>query len=374
MSGIYLHIPFCKQACHYCDFHFSTQLDLQQAMVEAMCSELEQEKNYLQNETIATIYFGGGTPSLLSEQQLYQIFETIYKYFQVVENPEITLEANPDDICSEKLTVWKKIGINRLSIGIQSFHEPHLKFMNRVHTAQEAENCVILAQNNGFQNITIDLIYGIPSETHQIWQNDLNKAIRLNVPHISAYCLTIEEKTVFGNWQKKGKITIQESYQAEQYEILIQQLEKYNFEQYEISNFAQNQQYAKHNTAYWQQKKYLGIGPSAHSFNGISRRYNVSHNVHYIKAMKQQTKRYETEILTQAQQVNEYILTTLRTRWGTSIQKIEHFFPNWADENQKKLAQFQTNHWIELKDQHIYLTAQGKLLADAITQEFLVLD
>lgn len=259
MSAIYVHIPYCKQACHYCDFHFSTNASTKTQMVEAICKEITLQSNYLEGKVLQSIYFGGGTPSLLSEQELGNILETIRLIFPIDKNPEITLEANPDDLSPIKLRELKNLGINRLSIGIQSFHEPFLAWTNRTHHAEQAENCVKLAQDIGFENITIDLMYAFPAENHAIWHSDLQKALALGVPHISAYCLTIEPKTVFGNWQRKGKIQpINEEFSAQQFEILVNTLVANGFEHYEISNFAKPPYYSRHNTNYWKKGTYLG--------------------------------------------------------------------------------------------------------------------
>ncbi|RYZ89566.1 MAG: radical SAM family heme chaperone HemW, partial [Moraxellaceae bacterium] len=268
MAGIYLHIPFCKQKCHYCDFHFSTSLVRKADMVQAIAKEIELQKEYLKGQEVSTIYFGGGTPSLLLEEELHLLLNSLHRNFSIAQNPEITLEANPDDINPASLKNMAAAGINRLSIGIQSFHEPHLQLMNRAHNATEAANCVKLAQNAGFQNISIDLIYGVPAPDHDIWMRDLQKAFSLQVQHISSYALTIEPKTAFGRWAATGKFTGgTEDFVAEQFEILLEQMQANGFEQYEISNFCRPGFYSRHNSNYWRGVPYLGLGPSAHSFS-----------------------------------------------------------------------------------------------------------
>jgi oxygen-independent coproporphyrinogen III oxidase len=371
---LYLHIPFCRQACHYCDFHFSTSLKTKKEIVQALCDEIILQNDYLQNKQLDTIYFGGGTPSLLEEHDFNLIFETISKHFTLKKDVEITLEANPDDLTKEKLQLFKKYHINRLSIGIQSFHEPHLKSLNRIHTSQEAENCVKLAQDIGIQNITIDLIYAIPAENDEILYLDLEKAVHLKTNHISAYCLTIEPQTVFGKWLKQGKIQIiDDDFAATQFDILITYLAQHGFEQYEISNFARNQQYSRHNTSYWKQEEYLGIGPSAHSFNHESRQYNIANNAQYIKALQKSIVPAEIEILSPEDKINEYLLTGLRTKWGCNIQKINTLSNNtFFSANQKTLDRQLSEGFITLQNDILLLSPKGKLFADRIASDLFL--
>lgn len=382
---LYLHIPFCKRACHYCDFHFSTNLNSKADLVKAICRELELQKDYLSTHTLETIYFGGGTPSLLTDSELGQIFETIHRIYQVESDAEITLEANPDDLTSEKLLELKSF-INRLSIGIQSFHEPYLRFMNRVHNATESESCVKLAQDHGFENLTIDLMYGMSerllgiqesTETSDeyLWQRDLEKAVALNTPHISAYNLTIEPQTALGNWLKKGKIEpMNEELSARCFEQMVAYLGSHDYEQYEVSNFARKGQYARHNSCYWKRRSYLGVGPSAHSFNGVSRQYNVANNAKYIKALQVHTLDFELETLTVFDQVNDYLLTSLRTIWGCDLAVIQEISGVDLLEIQKQyLTAFVENGWINISDNVLFLTHKGKLFADRIASDlFLV--
>jgi oxygen-independent coproporphyrinogen III oxidase len=371
---LYLHIPFCRQACHYCDFHFSTSLKAKTEIVQAICHEIFLQKNYLQDKNLETIYFGGGTPSLLEEADFILIFETIFKYFTIKPNAEITLEANPDDLTKEKLQLFKKYHINRLSIGIQSFHEPHLKSLHRIHTSQEAESCVKLSQDIGIQNLTIDLIYAIPSESHAIFELDLQKATALNTNHISAYCLTIEPKTVFGKWLKQGKIqVIDDDYAATQFDMLVSHLAQNAFEQYEISNFAKNEHYSRHNTSYWKQEEYLGIGPSAHSFNHVSRQYNVPNNTKYVKELQQNIVPAEVEILTFEDQVNEYLLTGLRSKWGCNIQKINALSNQlFQKQNASALEKQIREGFLIIENDTLLLTYQGKLFADRIASDLFI--
>ena len=278
-------------------------------MLEAINTEIEMQRDFLNENSISSIYFGGGTPSLLKKAEIEQILESIHQQYQVDEGVEITLEANPDDLNEKKLAELSETPVNRLSIGIQSFHNPHLKFMNRAHNAAEADDCVAKALAAGIQNLTIDLIYGVPSENHDIWLKDIEKALNSGVSHISAYCLTIEPNTVFGNWLQKNKIkAIDDEFSAEQFEILCEELTKHGFTQYEISNFCENDQYSRHNSSYWKGHKYLGIGPSAHSFDGQRRQFNVVHNQKYIKSIQEGIIPCTAEKLSQAQVANEYLL------------------------------------------------------------------
>ncbi|AFK01635.1 oxygen-independent coproporphyrinogen III oxidase [Emticicia oligotrophica DSM 17448] len=389
---LYLHIPFCRRACHYCDFHFSTNLTLKSSVVEAICREIELQSGYLKNKRLETIYFGGGTPSLLNMNELYDIFETIRKYYTYAEDIEITMEANPDDITRDRLAILQRFGINRLSIGIQSFNDNHLKYLNRIHSSEHAESSVKLAQDMGFENITIDLIYGIhplltlpkkeqknnkvyESGVHQIWHEDLAKAISLNVPHISSYCLTIEEKTVFGKWLQINKIPpIDEEFASQQFDILVKTLADAGYEQYEISNFCRDNQYSRHNTSYWKRHEYLGIGPSAHSFNGETRQFNVSNNSAYIKSLLLGQVPADFEILSPEDKVNDYIMTGLRTKWGCDVLEIEKLVgKKWITTNQEILNQNLRQGFIEVDSQIITLTQRGKLFADKIAGDLFLI-
>ena len=371
---LYLHIPFCRQACHYCDFHFSTSLKAKQDIVQAICQEIALQKNYLQDKNLETIYFGGGTPSLLEEEDLALIFENISKHFTLRPDIEITLEANPDDLTKEKVTLLKKYKINRLSIGIQSFHEPHLRSLNRVHTSQEAENCVKISQDVGIDNITIDLIYAIPAENHAIFELDLQKAVALNTNHISAYCLTIEPKTVFGKWLKQGKIqTIDDDFSATQFEMLANHLVQNGFEQYEICSFSKDNYFSRHNTSYWKQEEYLGIGPSAHSYNHRSRQYNVANNGQYLKSLQQNLVPYEVENLSIEDKVNEYLLIGLRTKWGCNIQKINELSNQlFQKQNTFEVEKQIREGFLMIENNTLLLTHKGKLFADRVASDLFL--
>ena len=342
-------------------------------MVSAICNEVFIQKDYLLNEEIETIYFGGGTPSLLSEEELNKILEAIYRNFTISSFSEITLETNPDDLSKEKLLCFKNAGVNRLSIGIQSFDENHLRYLNRTHNSLQAKSCVQQAQSLGFDNITIDLIYGIPTSTHIIWNNDLEIATKLSVPHISAYCLTIEPKTIFGNWLKKKKIkAINEDFATEQFDLLVNTFSQSDYEHYEVSNFAKKGYYSKHNTNYWKQKTYLGIGPGAHSFNGDFRQFNVSNNAKYIKEIVNDRLPCKTEELTKQNKINEYLMTSLRTQWGCDIKVLNEKGYFLLEEKKEALAGFERDYSLEIKNNIIYLTTKGKLLADTITANLFV--
>ncbi len=373
LAGIYIHIPFCKQACYYCDFHFSTSLKNRNTVLEAIQYEIYLQKDYLNNESIDSIYFGGGTPSLLEERELSQIIEQLYKHFQIGENIEITLEANPDDLDLQKIKSIRRLGINRLSIGIQSFHDPHLQFMNRAHNSIEAQYCVSNAIENGINDISIDLIYGIPSEDHSIWQADISKALEFPINHISAYCLTIEPKTVFGKRVSKQRMMpIDDEFAAEQFEVLIDQLSKSEFEQYEISNFCRGGHYSKHNSSYWQQRKYLGIGPSAHSFDGLNRQFNIANNTHYVRAINDHKIPCTVESLSATQKANEYLLITLRTKWGSELYHLTNIFPGWINLFEREINQMTKSGYLTIKDNTIFLSAKGKLIADEITLKLFI--
>lgn len=420
---IYIHIPFCKQACHYCDFHFSTNLKQKQAFLCALDKEIDLQKEFFStavfpnsekntpllvssratNQKIKTIYFGGGTPSILEISELKSILEKIKSTFLVDSTAEITLEANPDDLTSlEFLQQLKEIGFNRLSIGIQSFEESFLKFMNRAHNADEAKNCVKLAQKAGFENISIDLIYGVQlpnqqsnnlihqidntinnfenqsegliSDSHHFWQKDLEFALSLNVPHISAYCLTIEPKTQFGNSLKKGKIKpIDEEFAAQQFEILTETLKENGYIHYEISNFAKPNQFSKHNTAYWQDEPYLGLGASAHSYDGKNRFMNVANNRNYVESLEKNILPQILDELSENDRINEYFLTSLRTIWGIDLDHLlKKYNYNLLENQSKTISKLIDNQMIELKNDKIILTEKGKLFADGIASDLFL--
>ncbi len=376
MAGIYIHIPFCKQACHYCDFHFSTSMRQKHNVVNAICREIELQRAYLPAGPLQTIYLGGGTPSLLTEAELATIFETINRYFTVATNAEITLEANPDDLTVAKIQELKNSPVNRLSIGLQSFHEPHLRLMNRAHSALESRISVQRAQEAGFENITVDLIYGVPAPDHRIWENNLEQVFALQVPHVSCYALTIEPKTALGNWTRKGKFTPPEDeFVATQFEMLLAQMAAQGYIQYEISNFSQPGRESRHNSNYWKGVPYLGIGPSAHSFNGTSRQYNVANNTQYLAALALNQIPATIEHLSPADQANEYLMTTLRTIWGSDLHVIkERYGFDLQQSHREYLISLTQRGLAELNIPLLTLTNRGKLLADQITLDLFVTD
>ncbi|WP_100610904.1 radical SAM family heme chaperone HemW [Confluentibacter lentus] len=373
MAGIYIHIPFCKQACFYCDFHFSTSLKKKTELIDALIKELELRKNEFQGQFIETIYFGGGTPSLLKDYELQSILDAIYKNYKVVKNPEITLEANPDDLSEDVIKELSKSKINRLSIGIQSFFEDDLKGMNRAHNADEAKACLSLATQY-FDNITVDLIYGIPNMSLEKWNENLETVFSFGINHISSYALTVETNTALDNFIKKGNYpAIDEDLALQHFNHLIEKTAEQGFVHYEISNFGKPNYFSKHNTSYWQGKPYLGIGPSAHSFNGNERSWNVRNNSIYINSLSYGVLPMETETLSLENKYNEYIMTGLRTIWGVSFDKIENEFGKDYLKNLKKSSEKFIEEGLLIIDEHILKTTQkGKFLVDGMASELFI--
>ena len=375
MAGIYIHIPFCKQKCSYCDFHFSTNLQHKSNLIQAINKELEIRKNEI-STPLETIYFGGGTPSILSEIELESIFETIYKNYSTKNLKEITLEANPDDLNKEKLNFLKSTPINRFSIGVQSFFEEDLKLMNRAHNAQEAETSIKLAQDFGFENITIDLIYGSTTTTNEMWKQNLQKAIELNVPHISSYALTVEEKTILDHQIKKG-ITkpVDEDHQNEQFQLLVDTLTSNDFIQYEISNFGKEDYFSLHNSNYWKGIHYLGIGPSAHSYNGKTRAWNIANNSKYIQTINENKLPQEIEVLNEVEQFNEMIMIGLRTIYGIDLDRINSEFSQpLVNSFYQELNQLINENLVEKKENRIILKPEAKFFADGIASRLFYID
>ena len=375
MSGIYIHIPFCKQACHYCDFHFSTSMKKKDELVNALTKELELRKDEFKNTTVQTIYFGGGTPSLLTNDELQFIIDAVYKNYKVSDNPEITLEANPDDLSPKRIHDLTTTPINRLSIGIQSFFEADLKLMNRAHNADEAKSCLEEATKH-FDNISLDLIYGVPGASNEQWLANIEMALSFNVPHISSYALTVEPKTALASFIKKGIIDNVDDEQAhDQFHILKDKLETEGFVHYELSNFGKNGYFSKNNSAYWQGKSYLGIGPSAHSFNGKQRGWNVKNNSKYIKSIEDGQLPIEIETLTQTDQYNEYVMTGLRTIWGVSFHKVEaDFGADYKDYLIEQSEIFIKQQLLYIEDAHLRVTKKGQFLCDGIASELFRLN
>ena len=371
MAGIYIHIPFCKQACNYCNFYFSTSLEHKNELIEALLQEIEHRKDYLESKQIDTIYFGGGTPSLLSSDELEKIFDKIVSTFDVHPLAEITLEANPDDLQKEKLKAFKQSPINRFSIGIQSFMDDDLQYMNRAHTSIEAIESIYRTQDAGFENISIDLIYGTPTLSNSNWNNNILKAINTQVPHISAYALTVEQHTKLDTLiRKKILAPVDEVKSSEQFIHMIELLETNAFEQYEISNFCKNEQISKHNSSYWKGIPYIGIGPSAHSFDGRSRSWNPSSNMKYVQGIRTKMDVRTTEVLTRHDVLNEQIMTGIRTKWGINLMMIENTYgKEVVEEMQYNLQENAQQSWYRIENNVLTLTKEGKLFADKIASD-----
>jgi oxygen-independent coproporphyrinogen III oxidase len=375
MAGIYLHIPFCKQACHYCDFHFSTNTSVRSEMIASLAEELNLQRDYLAGEHVSTIYLGGGTPSILSGNEVELLLKTVSRIFPVEAGAEITMEANPDDLSVEKLNELKALGINRLSIGIQSFHDKVLKFLNRAHNAAAAGQCVHAAREAGFNNISIDLIYAIPGQSGDEWLENITTAIGLNPEHISSYSLTIEDKTVFGRWAATGKfLPVEDDLSAQQLEMLVDQLERAGYEQYEVSNFSKPTFASRHNSSYWGEEKYLGIGPSAHSYDLRTRQFNIGNNQLYIRSLKEGKIPFEKEELSLEDHANEFLLTRLRTAWGVDLEKMkQRFHYDVVATHGKFIEELRKKKLAVIENGFLKLTKAGKLFADKISSElFLV--
>jgi oxygen-independent coproporphyrinogen-3 oxidase len=375
MSGIYIHIPFCKQACHYCDFHFSTSMKKKDDMVLALAKEIVMRKNEFSTEIVETIYFGGGTPSVLSNDEINFLISEVYKNYKVVENPEITLEANPDDLSTERIFELSKSPINRLSIGIQSFYEEDLQLMNRAHNSAEAINCLTEATKY-FDNISLDLIYGIPGLTDEMWKKNIETALSFGIPHISSYALTVEPKTALRKLIDTGKIAEpQDEVASNHFMILVEMLQKNGFIHYELSNFGKEGYFSKNNSAYWLGKKYIGIGPSAHSYDGEKRGWNIANNSLYLKSIQNNELPLETETLTISDRYNEYIMTGLRTIWGVSLERIENEFGlEYLDYLKKQSQKFLDDDLLSIENNILKPTAKGKFLTDGIASDLFYLN
>lgn len=385
MSGIYIHIPFCKQACHYCDFHFSTSMKKKEEMVFAIAKELQMRKSEFKDEIVETIYFGGGTPSVLTTAEIEFLISEVYKNYEVDENPEITLEANPDDLSSERIIELAKSPINRLSIGIQSFFEDDLVMMNRAHNSAESKKCLEEATQY-FDNISLDLIYGIPDSSqngeqakqmsNEKWRQNIETALSFGIPHISSYALTVEPKTALSKLIQTGKIAKPNDESAqEHFAILVKTLEANDFIHYELSNFGKANYFSKNNSAYWLGKKYIGIGPSAHSYDGVSRSWNVSNNSLYLKSIQEDKLPNEIEILSITDRYNEYIMTGLRTIWGVSLDRIEtEFGREYLNYLQKQAQKFINDDLLFIDNGILKPTQKGKFLTDGIASDLFYLN
>ena len=379
MSGIYIHIPFCKQACHYCDFHFSTSMKKKDEMVLALAKELQLRKDEFQFDAefpcIETIYFGGGTPSVLTVKEIQLLIDTVRQNYPVSQNPEITLEANPDDLSEENLSAFDAIGINRLSIGIQSFFEEDLKLMHRAHDSVQAKKCLELATRY-FDNISLDLIYGIPGMTNERWRQNIETALSFGIPHISSYALTVEPKTALNKLIQTGKVDAPKDEVAqEHFMILVETLVANGLVHYELSNFGKENYFSRNNSAYWLGKKYLGIGPSAHSYDGVSRSWNVANNALYLKAIQNGELPREVELLSQEDRYNEYIMTGLRTIWGVSLIRIEQEFgSDYLNYLKQQSQKFIHDGLLIITDGILKPTLKGKFLTDGIASDLFYLN
>ncbi|MCW9041490.1 MAG: radical SAM family heme chaperone HemW [Flavobacteriales bacterium] len=375
MSGIYIHIPFCRKKCSYCDFHFSTSLKHKTELLAALQKEIVLKQKLFKKESVNTIYFGGGTPSILNELELNQLVEIIHNNYNVDENMEFTIECNPDDITSKKLNEYKKSGVNRLSIGIQSFFDDDLQFFNRAHNANEAAQSILKTQDAGIENITIDLIYNSPLLTLKKWEQNLDKFISLNVPHLSAYTLTVEPKTALHHLVKTKQTSLPTDEQAiEQFKLLMEKTKQAGLIHYEVSNFGKKGYFSQHNSNYWKGQNYLGIGPSAHSFmnnnSSQKRSWNVANNTKYIKAINQNTPYFEEELIDETTAFNEYILTRLRTIWGLDLEYIKNTFnPVLLNHFEKELEAYKNSELITISKNTVTLTTKGIFVVDKITAD-----
>lgn len=369
MGGIYIHIPYCRKACTYCNFHFSTSMSTRPEFIKSLIKEIESRPPYFKE--VESIYFGGGTPSVLTGNELNDVLASLAMFYSWDKTAEITFEVNPDDISKEYVTMIRDAGINRLSIGVQSFFDEDLQFMNRSHNAGQSKTAIALAKDAGIEQISIDLIYGIPGASHEKWEENIDTFLQLNVDHLSAYCLTVEEKTALHKLVQKGKVSFDDQHSYEQFSILINKLMLNGYEQYEVSNFCRNGKIAKHNSSYWQSKPYMGFGPSAHSFNGLSRSWNVANNVKYIKTVNDGEPYFEEEMLSLADRYNEYIMTGLRTKWGVTRSEISKVFgEDYLAFFEKELLHNRFKDFIQDEDGMITVNTAGKFYSDAIASSF----
>ena len=374
MSGLYLHIPFCRKACHYCNFHFSTTARYQDRMIQAMVREMDLQQNYL-NDQLETVYLGGGTPSILTFDQLEKLFKAIRSQFSFSSHPEITMEANPDDISAESIAFWAALGINRLSLGIQSFLQQELSWMNRVHRADQCFEAIRLAKAGGLVNLNIDLIYGLPGSTLESWSGNLDHFFRLDLPHLSAYALTVEPKTALSGMIRKRKMEApDEGVSRSQFLHLLERMESKGYWNYEISNYARPGALARHNTAYWQGVPYLGIGPSAHSYNGHSRQWNIAHNIRYMDTIEGGQVPCELEHLTPEKKYNEWVMTSLRTQWGCLRRDLARFDLVFQNHFTDCMRPWLERQLIVEKSDAFILSTQGKLWADRISSDLFYLE
>lgn len=374
MAGLYIHIPFCKKACHYCNFHFSTNQKHKYEFLQALCKELQQRATELKNTTVSSIYFGGGTPSLLTSEDLNLIFKTIGTYYKIAPSAEITLEANPDDLKNSKIKMLSETQINRLSIGVQSFFEEDLQLMNRAHNANEAVESLKIARQY-FDNISIDLMYGMPQMSVERWRENLKVALDLGIKHMSCYALTVEPKTALEHFIKTSKHPpMNDALAASHFQVLIEDTQKAGLTHYEVCSFGTPEYFSQHNTSYWLGKPYLGVGPSAHSFDGKKRSWNVSNNTTYIKTLAKNQLPLTEEILTPENRFNEYLMTGLRTMWGVSLRNIDK---NYGSEFKTQLLENAQKHlnskMLILENDVLKTTNKGKFLCDGIASDLFIL-
>ena len=374
MAGLYIHIPFCKKACHYCNFHFSTNTKHKDQLVQALCQELTIRAPELERIPLESIYFGGGTPSLLTIEDLNIIFHRIETYYNIESHAEITLEANPDDLTASKIKMLSKTKINRLSIGIQSFFDEDLILMNRAHSAQEAKVSIQTAQSF-FDNITIDLLYGMPQWSNARWRDNLNIAFDLGIHHLSSYALTVEPKTALEHYIRTAQHPpLDDAVAASHFQILVEETSKAGFIQYEVCSFGQPGYFSTHNTNYWWGKPYLGVGPSAHSFDGVKRSWNISNNSLYLKALAKEELPITHEILTKKNRFNEYLMTGLRTMWGISLQVIkDDFGMEFFNILQDNAKQYLDNNTLVTENNHLKITTKGQFLCDGIASDLFII-
>ncbi|WP_288377105.1 radical SAM family heme chaperone HemW [Chryseobacterium culicis] len=373
---IYLHIPFCKQKCSYCNFHFSTSLNFKDEMLRAMKTEIQLRKDELQNKNLKSLYFGGGTPSILSVDEINALIDEVLKYFSFEKDIEVTLEANPDDLDKNFLKQLAGTPVNRLSIGTQSFFEEDLKLMNRAHNASQAESSIKRAQDFGFENLSIDLIYGSPTSNLEIWKENLHKTMALEIPHISSYALTVEPKTALENWISKGKVkSPKEEEQNREFYYLSDFLKGNGFEHYEVSNFAKPGFYSRHNSAYWKYQEYLGIGPSAHSYNGFDvRSWNVANNQQYIKKLNDKLLAKEEEILSKEDQFNEMIMIGLRTIWGVDLESLKNKFSDRMLEHfQREIKSKMEEGILIIENDYLKIPEKHWFMADGIASDLFII-
>lgn len=375
MAGLYLHIPFCKQKCSYCDFHFSTSLKHKTDLINALIKEVEQRKNQLSSD-INTIYFGGGTPSLLSVEEFKLITEAIQKNYSLSSEIEFTIETNPDDLTLQKVKELKEVGVNRMSIGIQSFFDDDLLFFNRAHNSKQAEKSILLSQDLGIDNITIDLIYNSPTLTMDKWEQNFEKVKQFNVPHLSAYTLTVEENTILNHQVKTQQVTMPKDDEAiQQFKLLIDRTKEIGMVQYEVSNFGKEGYFSQHNSNYWKGEEYLGFGPSAHSFIGHKRSWNVANNHKYIQAINNGESFSEEENIDEKTAYNEYVLTRLRTTWGIDkLYIVDNFNPSIIKHFNSELAQYSKTSYLQTENNKITLTQEGIFIADKIASDFFIVE